>query len=514
MTSLETGRPRAAPSDRGEVRGWTLGWCAVVVIGCVALALRLRHLSGAPFEFHAVRQLYDVLMARGLWLDIGGRPPEGTAAAVAAATSPVIEPPVVQLGAAAVYRVIGHESVAVVRGVLALVWVAGTLPLVRALRATTRGTVPVLVGAAVWLLAPFGVVASRSFQPDGPLVVALAWLVSALLREDERPRSRRREAGVVAAAGIAVFLKLTAVFFVVPLLVALQWREHGPRSLLRPRTVVHLGLALVPGAAFYLWGVLSGTLDGQTGGRVLPHLLVDPWFWRQWALMTLQAVGPVGVVAVVAGTVLARGALRAVLVALCSGYAAFGVVFTYHYATHTYYHLPLVLVLALAVASIADAVRRVLLARDAAAPRVLAGTLLLVATGAGLLLTPYRAVAPDRPPGDWSRGVTQAREAGRLLDHSDHVLFLSQDAGLVMQTYGYLAGAEWPSSGDLWKESVDGSPARSVPERMADLRTRVDATWFLVSDFAELRQQPELATYLQQLPVGATGDGWVAYRLD
>ena len=72
-------------------------WWVVASIGslmAVAVVVRLIGIGLEPLTFHGSRQLYDALMARGFWLDLGGQVPAGTEGAVRAATSAVIAPPV------------------------------------------------------------------------------------------------------------------------------------------------------------------------------------------------------------------------------------------------------------------------------------------------------------------------------------------------------------------------------------------------------------------------------------
>lgn len=47
-------------------------WAAVGAVSTLALVARLWALTGAPYDFHPTRQLFDALMARGFWLDLGG----------------------------------------------------------------------------------------------------------------------------------------------------------------------------------------------------------------------------------------------------------------------------------------------------------------------------------------------------------------------------------------------------------------------------------------------------------
>ena len=189
-----------------------------VPLGALMVAgagLRLWALSDQPFDFHTDRQLYDVLMSRAFWVDLGGTPPGGTTDAILAARPETIEPPVTQLGAALLYRLTGGESVWLVRAVLALVWVAAAVPLWRTVTRLTGRQAAGVLAAASWVLTPFGVVASRSFQPDGLTLVCGVLSIAAMVRYDETP-ARRSWWSAALWASAAAFVKVTAVFVVVP----------------------------------------------------------------------------------------------------------------------------------------------------------------------------------------------------------------------------------------------------------------------------------------------------------
>ena len=79
-----------------------------ILILLAGLAMRLPHLDDPPLRFHATRQYWSALLARGLYVDhLRGLSPAETAAARAAAPRVWIEPPLMEYLATIGYRLAG-----------------------------------------------------------------------------------------------------------------------------------------------------------------------------------------------------------------------------------------------------------------------------------------------------------------------------------------------------------------------------------------------------------------------
>lgn len=502
--------PRTTTAVPGRARAaYVLGALALVGLG-----LRLAWLRGEPFDFFAERQLYDALMARGMWADLGGRPPSGTAAAVAAGQTQVIEPPITQALAAGLYRVTGGEHLALARAVLALAWVVAVAPLWRLGRALV-GPAGAWAAAVVWLCCPFTLAVSRSFQPDGLMLVLVVGTALALVRDAAAPTPRRRWTAV-AWGSAAVFVKIHAVFVVGWLVVALAVRRGGVRELVRRRTLVDLAVVAGPALVYLVAGAVTGATDTTTGGRIHLDLLGQPGIWGHWWLTSGTVAGPSGLVVVAVALVVGRGLARTVLAAVTAGYVSAGLVFPYHYATHSYHQLTLVLALALALAIVVETLARAWAARGPLAPTAVALALLVVTWVALTALVPSSSRPFHGPDAQWRHDVAAAREIGALLDHSPDAVLLGQDYGFVLRYYGYLAGPTWPTLNEVAKERLDGLPELSPADRLARLDAEAGGSlrWFVVADLDSYDGEPGLAAYLAATyPVAERGDGWLVYDL-
>ena len=475
-----------------------------------SLILRLPGLSEPPLEFQPARQLHSAGIARAYYLDMtaGDDRPREEVRAAEAAKEPEIEPPIMEALAVVGYRLLGAEELWWPR-LLSVAWWTAAGVIVLALGRRLFGPAGAVIAAGAHLFLPLGVEASRSFQPD-PLMVLLV-LVAALYGTDHvRSGTRRSLVAAIAAGSAAVLVKLVAAFFVVPLLVAVALCAPRRRGAVAGDVARMTGLALLPAALYHLYGTfVAGFLRGQEGNRIQPDLLTTRFFWEGWAKRLADLLpGPrpvalvvlllTGVVAAVAWSSWDRWS-RAVVVALGLGYASFGLAFTYHYATHDYYHLPLVPILGLVVGGcwswVAMRVGGPRLQQSIGVPVALVAALGVATVVAGPALRPTDELVAQH--------VTRSAAIGATVDHSLNVGYLAEEFGLPLTYYGYLAG-------ELWRPDPD-EPAEATFDRLfGDSK----ADFFVVADTGLLAEEPALRSLLRRrYEAVAQGNGWIVYDL-
>ena len=136
------------------------------------LAIRVYDLHDLPLDFHPTRQLFTAIVARSYYYrDTPSAPAWERARAAAQLAAEETEPPSIDWLAAKTYQVIGHVDLFYPRLYSVLFWVLAGIPLFLLAQGLTN-TAGGLLALGVYLLAPFGVQASRAFQPD-PLMTAL-----------------------------------------------------------------------------------------------------------------------------------------------------------------------------------------------------------------------------------------------------------------------------------------------------------------------------------------------------
>jgi hypothetical protein len=505
---------------------------SLVVAGLViaAVAIRLDGIAAPRLDFNATRQYHAAVVARSYYEAIASNVPRAKRDLAAAAREKegLLEPPVMELAAAGGFWLAGGEHLWIPRLLSVLLWIVAGLLLWRvALRVTTAAGA--VIAMALFLFMPFGIIASRSFQPDPLMVMLLVAGLLGIVRYDERPTARRflAASGLSAAAVISkpgICLLFLASVFLVLSVGRLGWR----RALTDVRSYAFVLLSCAPVAAYYVYGTrIEGFLHVGTQSRIEPSLLGDGRFWSGWFDTTTRvlsypslpgAVG-LGVVALLlAGTALAPpGRPRALLLGLIAGYCLYALTFTYHISTHDYYSLPLIVIVALSIGHVgALALARI---RDRLGPGQRPVLLALAGLIAGLFVWQMH---PTVSRSDENR-VRMFERVGQVVRHSRALLFLDHDYGIPLEYYGLVAGTPWPSRADLRVERMDGladigprqrfegkDPRYFPPAEMLQPRPE----FFVVTDLAELAAQPRLKRFLfERFPVMTEGRGYVIFDL-
>jgi len=158
---------------------------ALLLLGAL---LRLMDSTDPPLDFHPTRQLRNAVIARSIYYE--GRPDLNaeTRDAVIRQRNLVgrYEPPIVETLVAYGYKLAGGETWVVPRVWGAIFWLAGGLALFDLARLATNAD-GALAALAFYLLLPFGVQASRSFQPDPLMTMWIVLAAGAFYRWSEQP---------------------------------------------------------------------------------------------------------------------------------------------------------------------------------------------------------------------------------------------------------------------------------------------------------------------------------------
>ena len=495
LSRLGAAHTRRAAMFASIRRHWTRG--ALIALLALGAGIRAHGLSDALVSFHNTRQLHCAIITRALYYD-WTRAPSDRQRQIADRASERrgrLEPPIVQNIVATGYWLSGGEHMGIARVFNALLWLAAAFLLFRLARVLTSSAAA-LVAVAYFVLLPYGVVASQSFQPD-PLMVLLmvgSWL--AIVHNDIKPSSSRAAlAGLLSGAAIVVKPVCGPVIAALYLVLAL--RRRGPLRWLRsgePWLVAVLLLA--PTLLYYVPELAGGgRLRSQADGSFMPELWHKPEFWRGWWEQIEHACGGTYVIAAaVLGLLFApAGRTRAALWALGVGYGAYGLAFTYHISTHDYYQLQLLPIIGLALASLACRSWRL------PAPRLRPALALICA----LLLVWVAYVDAQALQTDaWPRTSTKAGRderyvaIGALVQHSTKVIFLDTNKyGGPLEFDGEVSGWLWPSGNDLRRKRRQGRPPFDWRARLTELMGQ-GAEYFVSSPGDELPRQRELYWYI------------------
>ncbi|HEX2677083.1 MAG TPA: glycosyltransferase family 39 protein [Polyangiales bacterium] len=472
---------QAAPSKRWQ-------YIALAVMFGAALALRSVDLGNPRFQFHPTRQYHSAILARAFYARMTDTmsPARKEVAEIAGARAGRFEPPLVEGLVACGYLIVGSEQPAVPRLLSSCFWLIGAWFLFRAARRliSERAAWVALFG---FLFLPYGVIASRSFQPDPLMVCLLCASLDAMLVHDEL-RTRKHLLYASAASALAVLVKPVCVFEIFALFLALFVRRTAPRDWLRaPDLYVFTGLVLAPTVAFYVPSMLGGgALDTQAKSSFQPGLWHQRMFHSGWRQMLERVFGLPALWAAALGIAVSRGRARVALVALGVGYVAYAFAFAYHVMGHDYYQLPAIPVVALAWAAGAERALELAARFDRRWQLAVLG----VCAIATVALTAQRIVRYSlpalRPRAD--ERIAMYRKIGKLVGHSSHVIFLSPDGyGGPIQFYGELSGWYWPTVRDSIIAHERGAPKLNPLKRLDELIP--DAEYFVSTSPRELHRQ-------------------------
>lgn len=486
-------------------------WIVLGVVFIMGLGIRLYDLTDPPLDFHSTRQLWSAIIARGMYYQgLADVPAWQREVAVEAwKAKPAIEPTVFESMVALTYRLIGQEIIWIPRIYASLFWLIGGFGLYRLAREMTTldGGVITLI---FYVFIPFGVIASRSFQPDPFMVmwIILAWW--AFIRWHRVPSwSWAITAGLFA--GMAMLVKSVAVFMLLGGMAALTLLSFGLKNALKNRQVWTITiLSALPVLVYTIHGIITLGMESQFQGRFFPELLKDPGHYVRWGGEMMSVVGFSGLILGLLGVFLFRKpAHKAFVLGLWGGYFIYGLFFPYHFLTHNYYHLPLIPLVALSLAPLAGSVFEKignvelnLLSKSGIIGVILLGVAIQVWDArVELAGNDYR-----HEPGYWE---DLAERIGRDME----VVALTQDYGDRILYFGWLPVRNWPETGHLAYRELRGGKPYEFDQWFAEQTLEMD--YFLVTRIKELDKQPELKDKLfSDYVIADQGDGYILFDLN
>lgn len=487
----------------------------------VALAIRIYDITDLPLDFHPSRQLFSAIKTRGMYYE---RLPNVTEwkrefAIQQWNTKVTIEPEILERFTAFIFRYTG-EQLWIPRSISAIFWVIGGI-FVYLLARDMLSVDGAILALAFYLFVPYGIFASRSFQPDPlmvTLIVAFWWLVYRWANFIPYPK---RKDGVWKWAilagltgGLAIFVKFVAAFFVIGGALGVLLGRFKLRDLIRDPQVWAMGvLGILPGGVWFAYGkFVAGMFSGDMSGRFIPSMLVTPLFYIQWHTQAATVAGGLGIMLGLLGFFLIKK--RVVKTFLCGiwvCYLIFGLYFNYNVSTHDYYSLPLIAIVAISLVPLGDRFFALLMkasSPDGVNTRWIRGALFVILIY-GILSIVWN-VRNEMKSTDYRPQATYWAEIRDTLGSQASFVALTEDYGLRMAYWGWIKGALWPSSGDLYQADVRGNH-RDIDNLFAEVVTQ--KSLFLVTDLDDFAKQKELQTLLASYRVLIRSDGYLVYDL-
>jgi 4-amino-4-deoxy-L-arabinose transferase-like glycosyltransferase len=482
---------------------------ALVALLAIGFGLRAYDLTDEPIDFHPTRQLRSAIIARGMyyaWLPDADPTARELALSFAASTGQY-EPPLLETLVAFTYRLAGSEHRWIARLYNTISWlIAGTALFDLARRMAVHAAWgSALVALAYFLLLPFGVQASRSFQPDPGMVMWIVLAANLLYRWSEE-QTWRRALLFGLFAGLAVLTKAVALYIVAGAAVSVVIYTLGLRGLWRkPQVYAMAAVTILPAGLYYLTrsGRASEFFNSWT--VALSHLLLDPATYARWLSLLVDTMGLAALLIGLVGVLIARPRPRALLLGLWVGYLVYGLFLPYQMYTHNYYHLQLIPIIALSLVPVVE----LLLDRLQQQSRLWqAGALVIILIG---LLYPAIVSVNEQRREDHRNEPAYWQEIASYLPADGKILALTQDYGYRLMYYGWRKVTLWPNRGERAVSALRGNE-KEFGEYFA--RRSEDKSYFLITAFNQFEDQPDLEQYLEEnYPRLAEGIGYRIYDL-
>ncbi len=455
------------------------------------IAVRLIDLTDEPLDFHPTRQLRSAIIARGMYYQMLPAPdPLLKSRAIALWQNlEVYEPEIFERLAAVTYLATGvHPWVARIYD--ALFWAVGGLALWGLCRRIGLGD-SAFIALGFYLFLPWGVIASRSFQPDPLMTVWILIAAYAIIRWSEN-HSLKWSIISGASSGIAVIIKTVAVFplgvlFVVMVIPSLGWKSFWKQ---RPFWAA-FGLFVLLPASYYL--LMIGNLAGSFfafWSLSFIHMLVTPGFYSQWLYLLRQILGLTPILLGLVGFLILPSKGKMVAIGLWSGYLVYGLTLPYQISSHTYYSLMTVPFLAILIASFSDPIINKLTQQRQALQVMFLGVAL------ASVLYCVREVRTMLYADDFRQEALAWQRIGQALPKDGKIIAVTHDYGNRLIYYGWTQVYVWPSVADSNMASLRGGNQEADYDAYFSGMVQ-GFRYFLIDNFIELDAQPMLKSKLE-----------------
>jgi hypothetical protein len=404
---------------------------------------------------------------------------------------PTLEPPITEYLVSIIYRLVGKEDIALSRYLTSFFWLVSGIFLLLISRKLLSAEAS-LYALIYYLFVPMGITISRSFQPDSLMMMLfLASLFFILVYSEKISWGSLLTAAILT--GTTLLVRPLVIFILFSVFITLSISNKGTwKAIFNRHAIVFILIALAFPFAFYGVGILiTGTLSGQAALSFRPHLLLKPQFWEGWFELAVRVFSQTAVIAAFAGWILiGKKTAQSLGIGMLIGYFIFGVFFTYHIITHSYYHIQFFPAIALGASVFMVYLGRLLKQK--------LGNNWWAPIGAILLFFMYFSYQDHRDE-LYTRVFEDPKlavEIGEAVNHSSRTVFISYHYGAPLEYYGEFAGAPWPNRIDDPFYRPPGEREKSIEERLKSLG--YDPDYFIITNFDLYhKKHKDLQAYLE-----------------
>jgi len=365
-----------------------------------------------------------------------------------------------------------------------------------------------IAALAFYELLPFGVTASRSFQPDPLMVMLILW---AIYLQYQWSESSSLKNALLASifTGLAVFVKSTAVFFVGIPFIGFVLAGGFRKAIKNWQIYMMAAISLLPAL---IYTTLSATLGNNSGSifgsRFFPQLYLQPYWYQSWFMMAKSVVDYIPLfMAVLAFFLLPKNKARLLYGCLWIGYLLQGIVFSYNIYTHNYYQLPLIPMVAIGFGLIfALIMERIQTLRPTVFARLFMAAVLLFGTALVVLKSRSNLISDD-----YHNETSYWKNLGDKIGQSTPIVALTHDYGYRLSLWGFIKPKLWDTQGDEVVQRLAGTADEPFDQKFADITKGSD--YFLVTLIDDFNSQKNLHDYLFAHYPYEQGDGYYLFDL-
>ncbi len=496
-----------------------------------SFGIRLYHISKPPMDFAEVRQYQLAHIARGYYFEHLDSIPEWRkqiAGLNMQRMGFLLEPRIMEHAAVFGYRVAGAEYLWIPRVLSSVFWLIGGVFLYQIAKKIFTAE-EALLSTAFYLFLPFGILASRSFQPDPLMTMMLIGGVFMILRFFERTSLSRLFTAAIFSS-CAILVKPYSLFLIFGAFFSVSISMQGvKKSLFNRNTAAFVFLCLLPAVVYYasIFFSSAGFVKEHAGASFLPQLLLHSYFWAGWLAMIGLVVGYIALAGAFIGLFLIREKLqKALLIGLWIGYFIYGLSATYQIHTHDYYHIPIIPIVALSIGPIGASLINRLFILFSSWKRISISVIIFLVIflylGFGIKkiqLRDYKenikligatiGVYPKFHKffDNFEKEVRISKEIGEIVGHSANTVFLTSDYGRSLSYHGELSGLPWPNRVSL-QERRERELKIPQKEELFNLRyltirthgkyIRYTPDFFIITDLKEFEDQKDLRYFISK----------------
>ncbi|MBN1274293.1 MAG: glycosyltransferase family 39 protein [Candidatus Aminicenantes bacterium] len=465
----------------------------ILFLVTAALAIRVYRIQNPLLGINANCQYRSALISRALYYEATPSVPQWKKdmAALEKKERGLYEPPIIDYLAFFSYRISGGIRLWIPRIFSIIFWFIGGFFLYKIAKKcfSAEGA---LFSLGIYLFLPFGILVSRSFQPDPLMIMGFMASIYTIILIYENPSPKRYIITLIVTA-LAILIKFKTVFPILGAFVFIGIFSQGFRSfVLKWKHWAFIGFSLIPSFLYYGY-VAFVTKTLKTGGYFIPQLFVTKMFWKGWFNKIGMVTGFTIFLGALLGILLiSRKYTQGLMLGLWSGYIGFCLVFTYTTYSHPYYHLQLVPIAALSVAPLGNILLKKLGGRlKSGILKTAVVCLLLIPAALSIREAKWKLNNKE-----FMKKAHIAQEIGEAVNHSRKTIYLADHYGSWLHYHGEFRGWIWPTHWDIQEKRLRGETIPSVEQHFKSIHGRFDNDFFIVTFLEEFEKQKDLQQFL------------------